>query len=153
MHRPSPPHLPPPPLPPLPPPVVAERKDIAPWQRRNALYHVAATLIYAICTVVVVQWFADDWKTLWSEQVLIDDGLVWLGKWLLIAFVVLLFALGAVQFAITAAIFRYSTQRTTLMVFAWFSILSPPVGTFAGLHALRHLRDIKTTPEAPVERS
>lgn len=159
MHRTSPPHLPPPPLPP-PTPAVAGRKSIAPWQRQNALYHVAATLIHVIGTVLVLQWLTDDWKTQWGDKTFVDAAFLSFGgtligafgKWLLMAFLLLLLALGAVQFAITAAVFRYSTQRTTLMVFAWFSILSPPVGTFAGLHALRHLRDIKATPDGPVER-
>lgn len=162
MQRPSPPRLPPPPLPLQSPTIgVAERnKAIAPWQRRNALYHVAATLIHVIGAVLVLQWLADDWNAQWGDQTFVDA--VYLsfggtligafGKWLLMAFLWLLLALGAVQFAITAAVFRYATQRTTLMVFAWFSILSPPVGTFAGLHALRHLRVIKTTPNLPVER-
>lgn len=151
MHRPSPPDLPPPPLPPL-ARAVPERIAIAPWQRRNALYHVAATLIHVIGTVLVLQWLADDWTTQWGDKTFVDaaflsfDGMLIgaFGKWLLMAFLLLLLALGAVQFAITAAVFRYSTQRTTLMVFAWFSILSPPLGTLAGLHALRNLK----TPNA-----
>ena len=147
MHRSSPPHLPPPPLPP-PTIAVAGRKAIAPWQHRNALYHVAATLIHVIGTVLVLQWLADDWKAQWGDKTFVDAAFLSFGgtligafgKWLLMAFLWLLLALGAVQFAITAAVFRYATQRTTLMVFAWFSILSPPVGTFIGLHALRNLK-------------
>lgn len=157
MHRQSPPHLPPPPLPPPTIAAVAERKAIAPWQRRNATYHVAATIIHLIGTVLVLQWLADDWKTQWGDQTFVDAAYLSFGgtligafgKWLLMVFLLLLLALGAVQFAITAAVIRYATQRTTLMVFAWFSILSPPVGTFVGLHALRHLK----TPNEPRERA
>ena len=155
MHRPSPPSLPPP----LPPPTnaVAERKAVAPWQRRNATYHIAATLIHVIGAVLVLQWLADDWKTQWGDQTFVDAAYLSFGgtligafgKWLLMAFLWLLLALGAVQFAITAAVFRYATQRTTLMVFAWFSILSPPVGTFAGLHALRNLKTSNASSAPP----
>ncbi len=156
MHRSSPPHLPPPPLPP-PTIAVAGRKAIAPWQHRNALYHVAATLIHVIGTVLVLQWLADDWKAQWGDKTFVDAAFLSFGgtligafgKWLLMAFLLLLLALGAVQFAVTAAIFRCSTHRTTLMVFAWFSILSPPVGTLVGLHALRNLKTSNASSTPP----
>jgi hypothetical protein len=98
--------------------------------------------------VLVLQWLADDWTTQWGDKTFVDAAFLSFGgtligafgKWLLMAFLLLLLALGAVQFAITATVFRYATRRTTLMVFAWFSILSPPVGTFVGLHALRNLK-------------
>ncbi|NOT88373.1 MAG: hypothetical protein HOP03_09320 [Lysobacter sp.] len=151
MHRPSPPNLPPPPLPPL-PLAVPGHKAIAPWQRRNATYHVVATILHVIGTVFVMQWLADDWKTQWGDQTFVEAAYLSFGgtligafgKWLLMAFLLLLLASGAIQFAIAAAVFRYARQRSALMVFAWLSILSPPLGTFVGLHALRNLK----TPNA-----
>jgi hypothetical protein len=154
MHRPSPPNLPPPPL----PLDVASRNAIAPWQRRSALYHVAATMIHLIGTVFVLQWLRDDWTAQWGDQTFADafflalDGTLTgaFGIWLLMAFLLFCLALGAVQFAVTAALFRYSAHRATLMVFAWFSILSPPVGTPAGLHALRCLKADGNGPKEPL---
>lgn len=121
---------------------------MAPWQHRSALYHVAATIICLVCTVLVARWLADDWKAQWGDQSFVDavdlalNGTLTgaLGKWLLMAFLLFCLVFGIAQFALTAAVFRYSTRRSVLMVFAWFSILTPPAGTLAGLHALRHLR-------------
>jgi hypothetical protein len=155
MHRPSPPELPPPlPL------AVPERNAIAPWQHRNALYHVAATIAHLIGTVLVLQWLANDWKAHWGDQTFVDalylsfDGVLIgaLGKWLLMAFLLLCLVLGAAQFAVTAAVFRYSRQRSALMVFAWLSILSPPLGTLAGLHALRQLKVVGKAPGESLAR-
>jgi hypothetical protein len=50
-------------------------------------------------------------------------------------------------------VLRYSANRSALMVFAWFSILTPPVGTLAGLHALRHLKAAGRAPNGPFKRT
>ena len=153
MHRSSPPSPPPPP----PPLAVPTRNAIAPWQRRSALYHVAATMIHLIGTVLALQWLRDDWNAQWGDRTFADAFFLALegtltgafGIWLLMAFLLFCLALGAVQFAVTAALFRYSAHRTSLLVFAWFSILSPPVGTPAGLHALRCLKVAGKAPDVP----
>lgn len=152
----------PPPLPPARPPplpsAVPRQTTIAAWQTRNALYHIAAALIHLLIAFYVQQWLTDDWKTHWGDQTFVDavslsfGGMLVFafGKWLLMALLWLCLALGAVQFVVTAVVFRYATHRGTLMAFAWFSLLTPPVGTAAGLHALRHLKIMSKTPRMPI---
>jgi hypothetical protein len=148
MHRTSPPDLPP--LPPAAP----KRDVVAPWQQRNALYHLAAIIAHLIGSAFVLQWLADDWKAQWGDQSFFDaasfalDGTLVgaFGIWLLMAFLLFCLVFGIAQFALTAAVFRSSTRRSVLMVFAWLSILTPPAGTLAGLHALRNLKDDSRAP-------
>ena len=149
MHRPSRPALPPSDLPPpAAPPLPAAAKQqtvIAPWQRRTALYHVAAGLAYCVAAALTAQWLARHWDPEWGADPLMflsySDMLMGpFGVWLLMVVLLLLLALCAVQFAVTAVVFRCSARRSVLLVFAWLSILSPPLGTLAGVHALRHLK-------------
>lgn len=157
MHRPSPPALPPPPL----PLIVPQRNIVAAWQHRSALYHAAAAIAHLVGAVLALQWLTDDWKTHWGDQTFVDA--VYLsyggtligafGKWLLMAFLLLCLAFAAAQMALTAMVFRYSANRSALMVFAWFSLLTPPVGTLVGLHALRHLKVAGRAPSQPFKRT
>lgn len=144
----------PPPLPraaPLPPTVVA------PWQSRNAWYHLAAAIAHLVAAAYTQRWMTEHWATYWGAQTIIEaverlyDGvlLVEFGQWLLMALLLTYLLLGAVQFIVTAGVFRYSTRRSMLLTFAWFSILSPPAGTLAGLHALRHLKATRASATAP----
>lgn len=144
----------PPPLPraaPLPPAVVA------PWQSRNAWYHLAAAIAHLVAAAYTQRWMADHWATHWGDQTFIEtvqwlyDGtlLVEFGQWLLMALLLAYLVLGAVQFVVTAGVFHHSARRGMLLTFAWFSILAPPVGTLAGLHALRHLKATAGSANAP----
>lgn len=143
----------PPPLPraaPSPPAVVA------PWQSRNAWYHLAAAIAHLVAAAYTQRWMADHWATHWGDQTVIEavqglyDGplLVEFGQWLLMVMLLAYLVLGAVQFVVTAGVFRYATRRGMLLTFAWFSILAPPVGTLAGLHALRHLKTTNASTSA-----
>jgi hypothetical protein len=162
MHRTSPPDLPP--LLPLTPDVphrdapqhdVPQRNVVASWQRRSALHHAITAIIHLICAAFALQWLTDDWKAQWGDQTFVDAAYLSyggtligaFGKWLLMALLLLCLALAAAQFALAAVVFRYSTHRSALMVFAWLSILTPPLGTVAGLYALRRLKAAEMAPD------
>ncbi len=149
MHRTCPPDLPPLPL----TRDVPQRNVVAPWQRRSALHHVAAAIVHLVCAVFALQWLTDDWKTQWGDETFINAAYLSyggtligaFGKWLLMALLFLCLAFAAAQLALAAAVLRYSTRRSALMVFAWLSILTPPLGTVVGLHALRSLQTAEKT--------
>lgn len=148
MPRTAPPPLPP--AAPLPPAVVA------PWQSRNAWYHLAAAIAHLVAAAYTQRWMGEHWATYWGAQTILEavqglyDGalLVEFGQWLLMVLLLTYLVLGAVQFVVTAGVFRYSTRRSMLLTFAWFSILAPPAGTLAGLHALRHLKTTSASTSA-----
>ena len=156
MHRTSPPDLPPLPL----ARGIPQRSAVASWQHRSALHHVAAALVHVICAVFALLWLTDDWKTQWGDQTFINAAYLSygttligaFGKWLLMALLLLCLALAAAQCALAAAVFRYSTRRSVLMVFAWLSILTPPLGTLAGLYALRSLKAAEKALNEPLHR-
>lgn len=156
MHRTSPPDLPPLPL----TRGIQQRSAVASWQHRSALHHVAAALVHVICAVFALLWLTDDWKTQWGDQTFINAAYLSygttligaFGKWLLMALLLLCLALAAAQCALAAAVFRYSTRRSALMVFAWLSILTPPLGTLAGLYALRSLKAAEKALNEPLHR-
>lgn len=144
----------PPPLPHAAPPPPA---IVAPWQSRNAWYHLAAAVAHLIAAAYTQRWMADHWAAHWGAQTVIEaveglyDGalLVEFGQWLLMALLLAYLVLGAVQFVATAGVFRWSTHRNMLLTFAWLSVFSPPAGTLAGLHALRHLKAAKASATTP----
>ena len=150
MHRTSPPDLPPLPL----TRDIPQRSTVASWQHRSALHHGAAAIVHVICAVFALQWLTDDWKAQWGDQTFINTAYLSygatligaFGKWLLMALLFLCLALAAAQCALAAAVFRYSTRRSVLMVFAWLSILTPPLGTVVGLYALRNLNAAEKAP-------
>ena len=156
MHRTSRPDLPPLPL----TRDVPQRNVVASWQRRSALHHVAAAIIHLVCAVFALQWLTDDWKTQWGDETFINAAYLSyggtligaFGKWLLMAVLFICLAFAAAQFALAAAVFRYSAQRSALMVFAWLSILTPPLGTVIGLYAFRSLKAAEKTSTEPVHR-
>ena len=161
MHRSSPPDLPP----------LALTRDalqhdaiqrnvVASWQRRSALHHVVAAIIHLVCAVFALQWLADDWKTQWGDQTFVDAVFLSyggtligaFGKWLLMAVLFICLAFAAAQFAVAAAVLRYSTRRSALMVFVWLSLLTPPLGTVIGLYALRSLQAAENPSNASQHR-
>ena len=143
--------------PPLPPAAPLPPEAVAPWQSRNAWYHLAAAIAHLVAAAYTQRWMAGHWATYWGEQTIIEAVervyagvlLVEFGQWLLMVLLLTYLLLGAVQFIVTAGVFRYSTHRNMLLTFAWFSILAPPVGTLAGLHALRHLKAAKASATTP----
>ena len=127
------------------PAAATQQAVVAPWQRRNALYHVAAGLAYSVATALTAQWLARHRDPEWGTDTLMFlsySGMLMgpFGVWLLMVVLLLFLAFCAVQFAVTAVVFRCSARRSVLLVFAWLSILTPPLGTLAGVHALRHLK-------------
>ena len=173
MHRTAPPELPlplPPPTPDVPhrdtqqpdtqQPDTPQRNVVASWQRRSALHHVMTAIIHLICAVFALQWLTDDWKAQWGDQTFVDAVFLSyggtligaFGKWLLMALLMLCLALAAAQFALAAVVFRFSTRHSALMVFAWLSILTPPLGTVFGLYALRSLKAAENPSNASQHR-
>jgi hypothetical protein len=117
-------------------------------------------IVHLVCAVFALQWLTDDWKTQWGDETFINAAYLSygstligaFGKWLLMAVLFICLAFAAAQFAVAAAVLRYSTRRSALMVFAWLSILTPPLGTVVGLYALRSLQAAEKAPSAPLHR-
>ncbi len=145
MDHPSPPALPQP---------IRPRIDPDPQWRRSALFYLIATVIHSACTIVSFDWLVSDWKVQWGDETFVQaiylsyGGMLIpaFGKWLFMAILLLYFGATTVLLAAAVAVFHFSKRGRYLKAFAYVSVAALPVGTFAGIHAIRHLAQDASKP-------